>query len=495
MTTMNEDYKKPVEPDAMAWACVDKRILPRLLDNGMVEALFDLLDDGIVVHDEQRMIILVNKAVENLTGVRREQLLGKDCHTVFPSAGLCGAACAFRDDNEPQNIKRMHDAAFTRPDGELRYIKVKSAPIVINHQKMGVLATIRDMSEIEDLRFRLDKRREFHGMIGASKAMGVIFETIRAVGPSDYPVLIMGESGTGKELAAGAIHKESRRKAGPFVPVNCGALPENILESELFGHVRGAFTGAIRDKKGRFELADGGTIFLDEVGELPLHMQAKLLRVLQESSFERVGGEKSFRVDIRIIAATNRDLREMVATGDFREDLFYRLCVVPLDLPPLRSRPEDIPFITTGILERVRQETGKQINAISDEAMGLLLAHPWRGNVRELINALQFASVLCHGNTILPEHLPYEVRVPSNSALQNGKSSYPATSPPLPAQNPMSYGAMVPQTKRPRTRLTPESVKEALARTGGNKLKAAKLLGVGRATLYRFFAENKDTIS
>lgn len=477
-----------------AWASTDQRLLPKLLENGMIEALFDLLDDGIVVHDEQRIIRLVNKVVENLTGVPRQDILGRDCHEVFPYFGLCGSACAFKTAETMDNSRRMLETAFTRPDGELRYIKVKSTPVIMDDKRMGVLVTIRDNSELEDLRFRRDKRREFHGMIAASSAMAAVFETIRAVGPSDYPVLVMGESGTGKELAAGAIHKESRRKSGPFVPVNCGALPENILESELFGHVRGAFTGAIRDKKGRFELADGGTIFLDEVGELPLHMQAKLLRVLQESSFERVGGEKTIKVDIRVIAATNRDLREMVDIGEFREDLFYRLCVVPIDLPPLRHRTEDIPLIANKILDRVNKETGKSITSISDEAMALLLGHPWRGNVRELINALQFASVLCHGAMILSDHLPYEVRSPQSSpALANGAAALSTNiSPGLKGASPLMYGEPV---KKNRARLTPETVREALTRTGGNKLKAAKLLGVGRATLYRFFAEHKDDFS
>jgi transcriptional regulator with GAF, ATPase, and Fis domain len=375
---------------------------------------------------------------------------------------------------------------FSRPDGEVRHARIKSTPVVINKRKRGVLVTLRDLTELEDLKFHLNKRQAFHGMIGVSRVIGEIFETIRAVGPSDYPVLITGESGTGKELAAGAIHKESRRKSGPFVPVNCGALPENILESELFGHVRGAFTGAIRDKKGRFELADGGTIFLDEVGELPLHMQAKLLRVLQQSAFERVGGEKPVEVDIRIISATNRDLKEMVQAGAFREDLYYRLCVVPLDLPPLRSRTEDIPYITTSILEKVRSETGKQITSISEEAMAMLMRHPWRGNVRELINALQFASVLCRGNTIMPNHLPLELRESSTSAWPQA----PSTVSPVPT---VPIGVPYPAVEgKKRKRLTEETVRQALQETNGNRLKAAKLLGVGRATLYRFFDEHPD---
>ncbi len=463
------------------WAGTNRRVLPNLLEHGMAEELLELLDDGIIVHDEKRRLMLVNRSAERLTGVGRDRMLGRDCHEIFKDMGLCGAACAFKD-GAIRNTPRDQEVAFSRPDGEVRHVRFKSTPVVINKRTRGVLVTIRDLTEIDNLKFRLDKRREFHGMIGVSRAIGEIFETIRAVGPSDYPVLISGESGTGKELAASAIHKESRRLSGPFVPVNCGALPENILESELFGHVRGAFTGAIRDKKGRFELADGGTIFLDEVGELPLHMQAKLLRVLQQSAFERVGGEKSVTVDIRVISATNRDLKEMVQAGTFREDLFYRLCVVPLELPPLRDRTEDIPYITASILEKVRDETGKKISAISEEAMRLLMSHPWRGNVRELINALQFASVLCRTSTIGANHLPLEIREPSTGSW---------TPPPRPeAVNVFPLGTGAPDRKRKK--LTEEAVRQALARTNGNRLKAAKLLGVGRATLYRFFDEHPD---
>jgi transcriptional regulator with GAF, ATPase, and Fis domain len=315
-------------------------------------------------------------------------------------------------------------------------------------------------------------------------------------------VLITGESGTGKELVATAIHAESGRRGGPLVPVNCGALPENILESELFGHVRGAFTGAIRDKKGRFELADGGTLFLDEVGELPPSFQVRLLRVLQEKRFERVGGEQQVSVDVRIIAATNRDLKEMVQQGSFREDLFYRLCVVPIQLPPLRDRREDVPPLVGQILERVSRETGKRIERLSAPAMDLLLAHAWPGNIRELINALQFAAVRCRGSAIEIEHLPPEIRAAGASGTSRlyspvtppEESAAAATS----AEVVQEFGAGQPAgdampapVKGKRTKLTAEAVERALIATGGNKVKAAKLLGVGRATLYRFFQKGR----
>jgi transcriptional regulator with PAS, ATPase and Fis domain len=340
----------------------------------------------------------------------------------------------------------------------------------------GVVAVVRDVTEVSELRWRVRRRQGFHNIVGGSPAMQEIFETVRQVSTSDYPVLISGESGTGKELVARAIHAESRRAKGPFVPINCGALPENILESELFGHVRGAFTGAIRDKKGRFELAHKGTLFLDEVGELTQPFQVKLLRVLQEMRFELVGGERSVSVDVRIISATNQDLRQMVQQGSFREDLFYRLCVVPIGMPALRERTQDLPGLVEHFLDGIRQDTGKPIRRVSDEAMDCLLRHRWPGNVRELINALQFAAVRCEGEEILVRHLPPEVRQ-EEGGLQVRRPE-PATPP-------------VQTAPRKRYKLDRESVTRALEEAGGNKVLAAKLLGVGRATLYRFLNREK----
>jgi sigma-54 dependent transcriptional regulator, acetoin dehydrogenase operon transcriptional activator AcoR len=320
-------------------------------------------------------------------------------------------------------------------------------------------------------------------MVGVSAPAREVFEAIRMVGASDYPVLITGESGTGKELVASAIHHEGARSNGPFVPVSCGALPVTILESELFGHVRGAFTGAIRDKKGRFELADRGTLFLDEVGELSPQVQVKLLRVLQEKRIERVGGEQSIPVDVRIISATNRDLRALVAKGRFREDLFYRLCVVPIHLPPLRERREDIPYLVEHILQRVSKETGKAIRGVDDDALELLLAHSWPGNVREQINALQFAAIHCDGEIIRAAHLPIELRRLRQRAdaptADRTTDAWPSRERGRDAKG------------DPRLKLTQEAVETALRATGGNRVRAAKMLGVGRATLYRFF-ERED---
>jgi PAS domain S-box-containing protein len=433
--------------------------------------ILDRLEEGVVVHDSRRIIFRFNKAMERITGLGAEEVLGRDCHVVFSSEGLCGGECRFRELPSEPSQKGDYSIRFLDAQGRSRRLHVISKPVTLGPAKsFGIMATVRDLTEVSDLRWKLGKKRSFHGIVGKSSVIKEVFEIVRQVSISDYPVLITGDSGTGKELVAVAIHEESRRKGGPFVPINCGALPENILESELFGHVRGAFTGAIRDKKGRFELAHGGTIFFDEVSELSPAFQVKLLRVLEEKRFELVGSERTISVDVRVISATNRSLRDMVAKGEFREDLFYRLAVVPVFLPPLRKRREDIPLIIDTILNNIRKEMGSDKKDLSDETMNCLMSYPWPGNVRELINALQYAAVRCREAVIRPNHLPPEVSL----ALSPGFSFAPASHP----------------TKPRRGKLARVEVEEALRETGGNKLQAARILGVGRATLYRFLNDN-----
>ena len=279
-------------------------------------------------------------------------------------------------------------------------------------------------------------------------------------------MLIQGESGTGKELVAAAIHNEGHNADKPFVPVNCGALPEGVLESELFGHVKGAFTGAVRDRKGRFELADGGTIFLDEIGELTAACQVKLLRVLQDGTFQRVGGEETVKVDVRVISATNKDLAEEIAAGRFREDLFYRLCVVPVYLPPLRERRNDISLLAEHLLKRALTEVAREGVVLSPEAVDAMMDYDWPGNVRELENALQYALVKCRDNLILPEHLPSNI-------LNRDTPRQPSAK------------------KQRKHKLDAERVRRTLEETGGNKIETARRLQVSRATLYRFLQESE----
>ena len=320
----------------------------------------------------------------------------------------------------------------------------------------GVVAIFRDMTELVSLKRQLKERFQFHKLIGKNHQMQEVYNLIEDIADSDATVLIQGESGTGKELVAQAIHYQGPRTNKPFVRVNCSTLAESLLESELFGHVRGAFTGAIRDKIGRFELAQGGTAFLDEIGDISPAIQVKLLRVLQEKEIERVGDTKSIKVDVRVIAATNHDLKRLMREGKFREDLFYRLYVIPIHLPPLRERKEDIPLLVEHFIRQFKGQTGKKIESISEEALKLLLDYSWPGNVRELENVIEHAFVKCRVPLILPEHLPQEI-----------------------------LGAKKVFGARKRPRLTEEQLHQALQETRGNKARAARELGIGRTTLWR----------
>lgn len=298
----------------------------------------------------------------------------------------------------------------------------------------------------------------FSNIIGQDKKMKHVFRNIMDVAPFDYPVHVFGETGTGKELVARAIHDQSLRKNGPFVPINCGALPEGLVESELFGHVKGAFSGAIRNKKGRFELAHGGTIFLDEVAELSKYMQVKLLRFLQDGVLEKVGSEQPFSVNVRVISATNKDLRKDIAKGTFREDLFYRLNVFPIQLPQLGERIVDIPLLANYFLKEAAEQYQRPKMILTEEAMALLTSYRWPGNVRELQNAIQFAFVRSNGVEITAGDLPEEITDNVTLLAKRGISR----------------------------KLDFDTVKNALIKAGGNKAKTARQLGVGRATLYRF---------
>ncbi|MEW6573616.1 MAG: sigma 54-interacting transcriptional regulator [Bacillota bacterium] len=438
------------------------------------ERILDNLKEGIVAHDVFRRIFFFNRAAEEITGYRREEVLGRDCHRVFPF-GFCGGKCSFQETGTcVVDGPVAYPLDIATKEGETRHLEMSVVPMRDSTGRaVGILASYRDQTRVIELEQRLGETTQFSGIIGRDYKMLEVFETIRNVAATNVPILIQGETGTGKELVAAAIHSESLRAAKPFVVVNCGALPEGTLESELFGHVKGAFTGAIRDKKGRFELADGGTLFLDEVGELSLATQVKLLRILQEGTFERVGGEKTIKVDIRVISATNRDLKEMVTHGKFREDLYYRLCVVPVTLPPLRERRSDIPLLAEHFLKRYALQAGSRHFSLSGPALSALMDYDWPGNIRQLQNAVQFAMVKCPGGEIGLEHLPPEIAGTYRIRRTTGGKQPVGTTP------------------ASRTKLRLEDVEKALAETGGNKVKASKLLGVGRATLYRFLAKNK----
>jgi DNA-binding NtrC family response regulator len=332
----------------------------------------------------------------------------------------------------------------------------------------------RSIGTVQDITEQMAERHGFSGIVGREPAMQEVFETIRQVADVTMPVLVQGESGTGKELVAMAIHAHGPRADKPFVPVNCGALPDGLLESELFGHVKGAFTGAVRDKPGRFEMAHEGTLFLDEVVELPRHVQVKLLRVLQTGRFERVGGERTREVDVRIVSAANQDVKQRMHEGGFREDLFYRLNVVPVHVPPLRERRNDIPLLVEHFLDEAARE-GRHSRALTREALAELMDYDWPGNVRELRSAIFFALIRARGDVIDVVHLPPDVH--DRTATHHRKREAVARR--LDDETPRPAGG----GRAPR--LSAEDVREALAATGGNKKEAARRLGVARATLYR----------
>ncbi|MGD9168337.1 MAG: sigma 54-interacting transcriptional regulator [Syntrophobacterales bacterium] len=440
---------------------MDSKLENLLADKKNLERILDSLMEGIIAHDKERRILFFNRAAEKITGYHRSEVLGRDCHDAF-GAPFCGGRCSFC--GEPPNswTNVYYPVNLVTKEGSSRRIEMSVAGMTDETGCFtGVLAAFRDVTDLVGLQIRLGQITSFAGIIGQDHKMLHIFEQIRELATNDYPVYLSGETGTGKEMVAAAIHNESQRGGGPFVPINCGALPEGVLESELFGHVKGAFSGAIRDKKGRFELADGGTIFLDEVVDLTKSMQMKLLRVLQEGTFERVGGEETVSVDVRVISAANRDLKREVERKNFREDLYYRLNVVPVVLPPLRERKNDIPLLAEEFLRQAGEE-GQKTAGLSKKALSIMMDYPWPGNVRELQNALHYALVKCKGRLIRPEDLPME--------LKSGRAS----------------------RRGPTRKLNPEMVQAALDRTGGNKAKAARHLGVGRATLYRFLEEFPD---
>ena len=425
-----------------------------------LEYILDNLAEGIIVHDKDRRILFFNRSAEKITGYSRKDILGKDCHEAFGEP-FCGSRCSFQKGPPDPMDQLFYPLNILTRKGEPRRVEM----IVIGTQDhtgclTGIIASFRDVSDLIGLKIRVGELTGFAGIIGQHPKMLQVYGQIRDLSTNDYPVCITGETGTGKELVANAIHNESRRGGGPFVPVNCAALPEGILESELFGHVKGAFTGAVRDKKGRFELAHGGTLFLDEVGDLPKPVQAKLLRVLQEGSFERVGGEKTISVEVRLICATNRDLKREMEKGNFREDLYYRINVVPIHLPPLKERKDDIPLLLDHFIEQALEE-GQETRGFSREALDAMTDYGWPGNVRELQSALRFALVKSKGRIITPADLPLEMQHREKAGSARGSSR----------------------------KLDLDSVRTTLAQTGGNKAKAARLLGVGRATLYRFLAD------
>jgi len=426
-------------------------------------SVLESISDGVFTVDENWRIAYFNRAAERITGISREEAVGRPCYEVF-SSSMCESDCALEqtlDTGEPI----INKSCFII-DSEGNRVPISVSTAVLwdaEGEIVGGAETFRDLSEVEQLRRELRGEQHMGDMISRSPRMRRIFEVLPTIAQSDSSVLIQGETGTGKELLAKAIHSLSHRNKGPFVAVNCGALPAELLESELFGYVRGAFTGADRDKPGRFAAARGGTLFLDEIGEVASSVQIKLLRVLQEKAFEPLGSNKSVSADVRIITASNRDLEQLVRENGFRRDLFYRINVIRLDLPPLRERKEDIPLLVEQFIQRFNQLQNKNISGIRPEALSLLGTHDWPGNVRELENVIERAFVLCpNGESITTAHLPEEFHHTGASPEEGDRDI------------------------RSSKRLSEaQAIQRALAEANGNRSAAARKLGIHKSTLYR----------
>jgi len=437
-----------------------------------LETIFRSVRDIIITVDPDMEVVQMNERARELAAkVAPELMIGANLQKIdgfFPAACLQDALMVL----ESQEELPEHRIEFQAADGRA-VLRMSATPLVPGAINLhGVVFVARDVSRLESLEQR-GRREQFHRLVGSSRAMQTVYTLIENVGQVDTSVLITGESGTGKELVAEALHAESPRRDMPLVKVDCTAIPESLLESELFGHKKGSFTGADRNRQGRILQADGGTLFLDEIGDISPAMQLRLLRFLQERTFYPVGHDMPLKVDVRVIAATNADLRQKVIEGKFREDLYYRLRVIDIVLPPLREREEDIPLLVTHFLERFNKRLGKEIAGMSDQALAALSDYSWPGNVRELEHVMERACVLCAESTITTDHLSYEFSVSAYEAEKAGQ-----------------LGAV-----ENYDLLAPEPVDEAegevdrivriLTKCSGNKAKAARLLGVDRSTLYR----------
>ena len=368
--------------------------------------ILDSIADGVFTVDSDWKVTSFNRAAEKITGIKKEEAIGRYCWEVF-KASICEKDCSMRRTMETKHPIINQHIFIVNSIGDRIPISISTALLKDNNGNIiGGVETFRDLSVEEQLRKELAKQHTFFGIISKNREMQRLFEMLELVSGNDTTVLLEGESGTGKELFARAIHSLSHRKKGPIITVNCGALPDTLLESELFGYKAGAFTDAKRDKPGRFAQAENGTLFLDEIGDISPMLQMRLLRVLQEKVYEPLGSTKSERADVRIVAATNKNLEELVQQGLFREDLYYRINIVTLFLPPLRERKEDIPLLVEHFLRRFNSLRGKKIQGLSPKAMNLLMSYDFPGNIRELENIVEYATVVCKNRLIRRVHLP-----------------------------------------------------------------------------------------
>ncbi|MBC2704436.1 sigma 54-interacting transcriptional regulator [Desulfobacula sp.] len=437
--------------------------------------IVNTINDGLMFIGPEGSLLMVNKAFETLTGYTSKEAIGMSCEILDCDAcekimqtDKKTAWCKLFEEGQ-QDMKKCRCLIKCKDGTFLPILKNASVLWDEDQTALGVVETLTDISELTKLDEKVhilsrqcDKENDFWGLVGKSPEMQNMFEMIRKAAQSNAPVIILGESGTGKELVANAIHLCGSRKNGAFIQLNCAALNEAVLESELFGHAKGAFTGAYSNRIGRFEAANHGDFFLDEIGDIPLSIQTKLLRVLESGQFERVGDISPIKVDVRIITATNRDLDELIDKNEFRQDLLFRINVIPIHLPPLRDRKEDIPLLINSFIHRLNMQTGKTINGLAHDTMEAFMDYHWPGNIRELKNAMEYSFVTTEGPLIQLDHLPKKIgtaqKAPLSPVLQ------------------LTADEALPSEKL--------QLIEALKQTNGNQTKAAKILNINRVTVW-----------
>jgi two-component system response regulator HydG len=424
-----------------------------------LEAIFSSVKDGIITVDRDQFVLEINQAAYGICGLSREAV-GKKFNMLQSS---CKGRC-LESLTETINTKKSVEAAHLEcqlADRPEQVVALTTFPLLNRHGEFsGAVMVVKDETRLIDLERELNERQRFHKIVGKSKKMQEVYSLIELLSDVETTVLVTGQSGTGKELVAEALHYKGNRGSKPIVKVNCSALSENLLESELFGHVKGSFTGAIKDKVGRFELANGGTVFLDEIADISPKIQIELLRILQEKEFEKVGDSNTIKVDVRVIAATNQDLSKKVKMGEFREDLYYRLNVMKIHLPQLKERREDIPLLTDHFLQKFNNKFNKEIKTISADVEKLFMEYNWPGNVRELEHALEHAFILCRQSTVTVDHLPVELKSFVNTDISQNDN----------------HGKDIND---------PQVILQALERVAWNKSRAAQLLGISRRSIYR----------